>query len=433
MDCTGCGVCVETCPVKCLEMTAIEKLKPQVDNWQYAMTLPLRDEIIETTAEKPNIKASQFKRPFLEFSGACGGCGETPYVKLVTQLYGDRMIIANATGCSSIWGGSAPWCPYTVNEQGFGPAWGNSLFEDGAEYGYGMFLGTAQRRKRVIDLANSVATAADVPQDVKEAAQEWITQADDASLSRATGEALKKVLEPVHAQSELLGQLWDGRDLFTKKSQWIFGGDGWAYDIDFGGLDHVLACDDDVNVVVLDTEVYSNTGGQRSKATPRGASAQFASSGKKTSKKNLGMLFMSYGYIYVAQVALGANPVQCLRAIQEAEAFPGPSIIIAYAPCLNHGIQGGMKNMINQEKSAVKNGYWHLYRFNPLRAKEGLNPFQLDSAAPSGDIKEFIYKEVRYDSLTRLYKEEAERLHTMLAEDKKKDYEKYKKLAETGF
>lgn len=433
LDCTGCGVCAETCPVKVLSMEPIETQDSQVDNWQYAMTLPIRDNLIQTTVEKPNIKASQFYQPLMEFSGACGGCGETPYIKLITQLYGDRMIVANATGCSSIWGGSAPWCPYTVNNNGHGPAWANSLFEDNAEYGYGMLLGITQRRKKVIDLANAVVQSDSLPQSVKEASQEWITNEDDAEKSKVSGNALKQALESCHGDNHLLTQLWDSRDLFTKKSQWIFGGDGWAYDIDFGGLDHVLACDDNINVIVLDTEVYSNTGGQRSKATPRGASAKFATSGKKTSKKNLGLLFMSYGYIYVAQVSLGADPTQCLRAIQEAEAFPGPSIIIAYAPCINHGIKDGMKNMINREKDAVKTGYWHLYRYNPLREKEGLNPFILDSSKPKEDIRKYMSQEVRFDSLTRFYREEAERLHALLAKDKEKDFERYRKMSETGF
>lgn len=433
LDCTGCGACATICPTKSITMVHLEEETKQAKNWDYTMTLPIRDNLLETTLEKPNLIASQFKMPYLEFSGACGGCGETPYIKLVTQLFGDRMMVANATGCSSIWGGSAPWCPYGVNKEGKGPAWGNSLFEDAAEYGYGMFLAMKQRREHVLDLAKAAQDAADVPQDVKDAAKEWIEAYNDGAKSKAAGDKLKKALEPVHANNDLLKHLYEHTDLYTKKSQWIFGGDGWAYDIGYGGLDHVLACDEDVKVLVLDTEVYSNTGGQRSKATPRGASAQFAVSGKKTSKKNLGMLMMSYGYVYVAQVCLAANPTQCLRAIQEAEAYPGPAIIIAYAPCLNHGITGGLGNMPVQEKDAVKYGYWHLYRYNPLLAKDGKNPFTLDSAAPSGDLKDFLYKEVRYHSLARSYKEEAERLHAMLAEDKKRDYEKYKKLAETTF
>ncbi|KAK2959224.1 Pyruvate:ferredoxin oxidoreductase [Blattamonas nauphoetae] len=433
LDCTGCGVCAQTCPVKALDMTPLEEERYNHKNWEYAITLPIRDDKIETTVEKPNLKASQFKQPLLEFSGACGGCGETPYIKLITQLFGDRMIVANATGCSSIWGGSAPWCPYTVNKDGHGPAWGNSLFEDNAEYGYGMFLATTQRRKRVLDIANKVVQEASTPQDVKDATQEWIINADNAQKSKMTGNALKKVLAAHQEEKGLLGELWDARDLFTKKSQWIFGGDGWAYDIGYGGLDHVLACNDDVNIFVLDTEVYSNTGGQRSKATPRGAQAKFAASGKKTSKKNLGLLAMTYGYIYVAQVAIGANQMQCLRAIQEAEAFPGPSLIVAYAPCLNHGIKGGLVNMVEEEKQAVKFGYWHLFRYNPLLAKDGKNPFSLDSPKPSGDLKDFLYREVRYDALTRQFQDEAERLHTLLAQDKQKDYERYEGFAKNGF
>ncbi|KAA6397532.1 MAG: Pyruvate-ferrodoxin oxidoreductase [Streblomastix strix] len=433
LDCTGCAVCADTCPAKALTMVPLHTQDDEAKNWEYAISLPVRDDVIETTLEKPNIKASQFHQPLLEFSGACGGCGETPYVKLITQLFGDRMIIANATGCSSIWGGSAPWCPYAVNSKGHGPAWANSLFEDNAEYGFGMLISSIQRRKRIIDVANKVVSSADTPQAVKEAAQDWITNAESTEKSRSTGDALKKALEGHEAETPILADLFEGRDLFTKKSQWIIGGDGWAYDIGFGGLDHVLACDENLNVIVLDTEVYSNTGGQRSKATPRGASAKFATSGKKTTKKNLGLIFMGYGYIYVAQVALGANSTQTLRAIQEAEAFPGPSIIIAYAPCLNHGIKGGLVNMIQEEKLAVKYGYWTLFRYNPLLVKEGKNPFQLDSAAPTGDLKEFIYREVRFDSLTRSYREEAERLHALLVTDKAADYKRYKNFVDNGF
>lgn len=452
LDCTGCSVCAKVCPTQALSMEPIESQSIHVENWEYSMTLPIRDAILSTASQVPNPKASQFHRPFLEFSGACGGCGETPYVKLVTQLFGDRMLIANATGCTSIWGASAPWCPYCVDDEGHGPAWGNSLFEDGAEYGYGMLLATTQRRQRLLDIAHRVAAsgeeqtpasastsassatgaAAQLPPNVRDAARRWLESADDPVKSRETGNCLKAALEPVKGQSTDAMELWEGHDLFRKKSQWIIGGDGWAYDIGFGGLDHVLSCNDNINVLVLDTEVYSNTGGQRSKATPRGASAQFAMSGKKTPKKNLGMMFMSYGYVFVAQISLGANAAHCLRAIQEAEAYPGPSIIICYAPCINHGIKGGMGNQVDQQKAAVKHGYWPLYTYNPLKAKDGGNPFTLASPEPSGDLKQFMEKEIRFDSLARLYRDEAERLHTLLAEDKKKEYHDYKAMADVG-
>jgi len=429
MDCTGCGVCAQVCPVKCLEMKPVETQRPQHANWMYCQTLPIRDNLIQTTPEKPNFKAAQLKQPYLEFSGACGGCGETPYIKLITQLFGDRMLIANATGCSSIYGGSAPWAPYTINAQGHGPAWGNSLFEDNAEYGYGMFLATAQRRKGLADLVQQALQKPTISGPIKEALQFWFDRKDQGEESKIASVRVKDALHEHLAEDALLQKIWDARDMLTKKSQWIFGGDGWAYDIGYGGIDHVLACGDDVNVLVLDTEVYSNTGGQRSKATPRGAVAMFAASGKKTNKKDLGMLMMSYGSIYVASCAIGANPSQYLRAIQEAEAYPGPSIVICYAPCINHSIKGGLQNSIEEEKLAVKYGYWYLYRYNPLLAAQGKNPFQLDSKEPSGDLKEFIYREVRFESLTRSFPQEAERLHALLAEDKRKDWIKYKQMA----
>nr|ABW76110.1 pyruvate:ferredoxin oxidoreductase [Paratrimastix pyriformis] len=428
MDCTGCGSCANVCPVKALEMKPYPTQARQHENWMYCQTLPVRDQQIATSAEKPNTKASQFRMPYFEFSGACGGCGETPYLKLVSQLFGDRMIIANATGCSSIYSGSAPWSPYTVNKDGHGPAWANSLFEDNAEYGYGMFLATAQRRKRVADLVQKALAMPELAAPVREALQFWYDHKDQGEESKQASVRVKAALE-AHHEDATLAQIWDARDMLTKKSQWIYGGDGWAYDIGFGGLDHVLACGDDVNVVVMDTEVYSNTGGQRSKSTNRGAVAQFAASGKKTAKKDLGSIFMSYGNIYVASCAIGSNPGQFLKAVHEAESYNGPSILICYSPCINHSIKGGMANSIEEEKLAVKFGYWYLYRYDPRLAAQGKNPFQLDSKEPAGDLKEFLYREVRYESLTRSFPQEAERLHALLAEDKRRDYIKYRQMA----
>ena len=390
-DCTGCGSCVNVCPAKtkALKMAPLAEVeKVENDNWNFAMDLPTLD----LPVNKATVKGSQYLQPMFEFSGACAGCGETPYVKLVTQLFGDRMIVANATGCSSIYGGSAPTCPYTVNKQGHGPAWANSLFEDNAEFGFGMNLATTHRRERLADLIRQLAEGCG--DEVKSICNAWLENKDDAEGSRKAAPAVVKMAEECMncgcECDEICKEIYDLRDLLVKKSQWIFGGDGWAYDIGYGGLDHVLAMDEDVNVLVMDTEVYSNTGGQSSKATPTGSVAKFAAAGKRTKKKDLGMMAMSYGYVYVAKVCMGANPNQLLKAMVEAEAYKGPSLIIAYAPCINHGIKAGMSKVQDEAKRAVEAGYWPLYRYNPDLAAQGKNPFTLDSKPATGDYKEFI-------------------------------------------
>lgn len=417
LDCTGCGSCANVCPTKSLTMKPIaSQLKSQ----------PVYDALSQIDA-KPEVLTNntigvQYRKPYLEFSGACAGCGETPYAKLATQLYGDRMYIANATGCSSIWGGSAPSTPYTVDKKGHGPAWSNSLFEDNAEFGYGMMLAQKQIRER---LANDAQVLLDTP--VADKVQAWLDTYDDAAANTEASDALIAALE----NTELDGEANDAKvdflkdkDYAAKKYQFIFGGDGWAYDIGFGGLDHVIAQNQDVNIVVFDTEVYSNTGGQASKATPIGAVAKFAASGKVVKKKDLAQIAMSYGYVYVAQVAMGANAAQCLKAFQEAAAYNGPSLIICYAPCINHGI----KMPFNQaeQKKAVMAGYWNLFRFNPALAEEGKNPFSLDSKAPTADYVEFIEGETRYSALKRSFPGKAEELFGIAAEN---SIEKYNKLA----
>lgn len=428
LDCTGCGNCANVCPGMKGEKALVMKPLPsqvevQADNWRFFERLPGHPERVNTKT----VTGSQFLQPLFEFSGACPGCGETPYVKLATQLFGDRMLIANATGCSSIYGGSAPAVPYCTNRNGHGPAWGNSLFEDNAEYGFGMNLALAARRDR---LARLISEARDkVSSELRQAMEEWLAGKDDAEISRRVGDQMAALLEKEAGNDSLLKEILSMRDLFTKKSIWIVGGDGWAYDIGYGGLDHVMAMGQDVNVLVMDTEVYSNTGGQSSKATPTGAVAKFAASGKKTKKKDLGRMFMSYGYVYVASVAMGANMNQCLKAFLEAEAYPGPSIIIAYAPCINQGLKKGMGRSQEEEKLAVQVGYWPLYRYNPLLKAQGKNPFQLDSKEPSGDFHEFLMGEVRYSSLLKSFPEEAKRLHQQLEAEYKERYEEYKKLA----
>jgi pyruvate-ferredoxin/flavodoxin oxidoreductase len=425
MDCTGCGSCAQTCPAKekALVMKPVaQQLAAQAANWEFAAAQP----IAEVEVNVATVKGSQFKQPLFEFSGACAGCGETPYVKLVTQLFGDRMILANATGCSSIYGGSAPTCPYTVNGEGHGPAWANSLFEDNAEFGLGMALATKKRRAK---LADSVSQLAVLKPAAKALCDAWLAGMDDAKASKTAGKALLAFVKgSAGAESrELCQEIAAMSDLLTKKSQWIIGGDGWAYDIGYGGLDHVLASGEDINVLVVDTEVYSNTGGQASKATPTGSIAKFAASGKRVRKKDLGMMAMSYGYVYVAAVAMGASQAQLLKAITEAEAYPGPSLVIAYAPCINHGID--MAKTQAEEKKAVDTGYWHLYRYNPALADEGKNPFTLDSKDPVADYKSFLEGEVRYATLKKQFPEVADKLFERSAADAAARLASYKRLA----
>ncbi len=424
MDCTGCGNCVEVCPAKekALIMKPLDSQKVEETNWEFAMTVP-EVKNIENVA---TVKNSQALKPLFEFSGACAGCGETPYVKLVTQLFGDRMIVANATGCSSIYGGSAPTCPYTTNEDGHGPAWANSLFEDNAEFGFGMNLAINQRRAKLADTVKALAECEKASDEIKAAANKWLEVKEEGKASKVAGQELLAAIEGCNG--ELATAIRADKDLLTKKSIWIFGGDGWAYDIGYGGVDHVLAQNEDVNILVLDTEVYSNTGGQSSKSTPTGSVAKFAAAGKRTKKKDLGMMAMSYGYVYVAQVAMGANPAQLIKAMTEAEAYHGPSLIICYAPCINHGINMGHAQA--EIKKAVECGYWNLYRFNPDLAEQGKNPFTLDSKEPSGDYQEFIKSENRYASLAKMFPEVAGGLFAQNEVDAKNRYLKYKTLSE---
>ena len=430
-DCTGCGSCADVCPAKnkALEMKPFaETVDKENANYEFAKALP---KVEVTEFKKDTVKGSQFSQPLFEFSGACGGCGETPYIKVLTQLFGDRMIIANATGCSSIYGGSAPTCPYTKNDKGQGPAWHNSLFEDNAEFGYGMNLAYLQRRgkiaenfKKVLEIGTTSAMA--------DAINAWLEGKNSAEQSKAAAEkvlaSIDEAIDKANAEAkELLTQVKKESDCLVKKSIWIIGGDGWAYDIGYGGLDHVLAMGEDVNVLVLDTEVYSNTGGQASKSTPTGAVAKFAASGKRTRKKDLGMMAMSYGYVYVAQVALGANMGQLLKAFSEAESYDGPSIIIAYAPCINQGIN--MTKSVNQEKRAVESGYWHLYRYNPALAEKGENAFMLDSKEPTADYEEFILSETRYTSLKKAMPEVADKLFKRAKLESQMRFSSYKRLA----
>ena len=428
LDCTGCGNCAQICPApkgKALEMKPLASQLEKTANWDYAMkeVAPKANPMNKNT-----IKGIQFEQPLLEFSGACAGCGETPYAKLVTQLVGDRMMLANATGCSSIWGASAPSMPYTKNCQGHGPSWANSLFEDNAEYGLGMFLGVKQSRERVAEMVKEIL-AAEIPADLKEALEAWLENMDVSAGTRERADALVAVLEKYKEQCDKCAALYAEKQFFVKRSHWIFGGDGWAYDIGYGGLDHVLASGENVNVMVFDTEVYSNTGGQSSKSTPTAAIAKFAASGKKTKKKDLGMMAMSYGYVYVAQIAMGADKAQTLKAIAEAEAYEGPSLIIAYAPCINHGLKLGMGCTQLEEKRAVEAGYWATYRYNPDLKAKGENPFILDSKEPSADFREFLMGEVRYSSLLKMFPDTAEALFEKTEADAKERLANYKKLA----
>ena len=473
LDCTGCGSCVTICPAKtkALQMAPIDSQRDQEAVFEYGINLPAKKEVAEKFKET-TVKGSQFKQPLLEFSGACGGCGETPYAKLATQLFGDKMFIANATGCSSIWGGSAPATPYTVNKAGHGPAWENSLFEDNAEFGMGMCLAQKAVRGRLAELTEKLI-ASNANADLKAAAQKWLDTMDDRAANDQPAKdyiaaleygvaTIDELCEFVNSDKakEILGdkvaeaqahaaelkasgakycdceacklalEILKDKDYLAKKSVWILGGDGWAYDIGFGGLDHALASGEDINVLVFDTEVYSNTGGQASKSTPCGSVAQFAATGKATKKKDLAGIAMTYGYVYVAQVAMGADMNQCIKAFSEAESYHGPSIILAYAPCINHGIKGGMGISQVEEKKAVAAGYWNNFRFDPRRADEGLNPFQLDSKAPSASYRDFIMGEVRYNSLLRAFPDRAETLFANAEKYATERYEKLKKMAE---
>ncbi|ATO34925.1 pyruvate:ferredoxin (flavodoxin) oxidoreductase [Dickeya dianthicola] len=427
LDCSGCGNCVDICPSrgKSLTMQPLASQQPKIALWEQVLGLPPKS----NPFSKTTVKGSQFETPLLEFSGACAGCGETPYARLVTQLFGDRMLIANATGCSSIWGASAPSIPYAANHRGHGPAWANSLFEDNAEFGLGMLLGGNAIREQ---LAGDAATALMQPLSpaLADALNLWLELKERGDGTRERADRLIALLEREKGDHPLLNRLYQNRDYLAKRSQWIFGGDGWAYDIGFGGLDHVLASGEDINVLVFDTEVYSNTGGQSSKSTPAAAMAKFAAEGKRTRKKDLGLMAMSYGYVYVAQVAMGADKAQTLRAIAEAEAHPGPSLIIAYAACINHGLKAGMGCSQRETKKAVESGYWNLYRFNPQLQAAGKNPFTLDSDEPEADFQDFLMGEVRYSALQRQYPELASQLFAKTEQDARERFERYKRLAE---
>jgi len=423
LDCTGCGNCAQICPApgKALVMKSQDSQHEQIEAWNYT----IEKVSAKNPLNKNTLKGSQFERPLLEYNGACAGCGETPYARLVTQLFGDRMMIANATGCSSIWAASTPASAYTINQQGNGPAWANSLFEDNAEFGYGMYLGTKTIRERI---ANNVSLAleSNMSENIKEVLKDWLDNKNNSEGTRDRAKRLAEVLE--NDNSEIAKQILKDKESFVKRSQWIFGGDGWAYDIGYGGLDHVLASNENVNILVFDTEIYSNTGGQSSKSTPTAAIAKFASSGKRTKKKDLGRMAMTYGYVYVAQISMGADKNQTLKAIAEAEAYDGPSLIIAYSTCISHGIKVGMSNSQDEEKKAVECGYWQLYRYNPALKGEK-NPFTLDSKEPKGNFKDFLMGEVRYASLAKAFPEEADALFEKTEQDAMERLDIYKKLA----
>ncbi|WP_303176259.1 pyruvate:ferredoxin (flavodoxin) oxidoreductase [Paraprevotella xylaniphila] len=433
MDCLGCGNCADVCPGnpklgKALTMVPLEQELDEAPNWEYCVkNVKSKQDLVDI---KSNVKNSQFAQPLFEFSGACSGCGETPYVKLISQLFGDREIVANATGCSSIYSGSIPSTPYTTNAKGQGPAWANSLFEDFCEFGLGMALANKKMRARIEELLKGAIAADETPADFKAAAQEWLEGKDDADANKAAAEKLVPMIEAGKAAGcPACAKLSELAHYLVKRSQWIIGGDGASYDIGYGGLDHVIASGEDVNILVLDTEVYSNTGGQSSKATPLGAIAKFAASGKRVRKKDLGMIATTYGYVYVAQIAMGADQAQCLKAIREAEAYPGPSIIIAYAPCINHGLKKGMGKSQAEEEAAVKCGYWHLWRFNPALEAEGKNPFSLDSKEPDWDaFQDYLKGEVRFASVMKQYPAEAADLFNACEDMAKKRYQSYVRM-----
>lgn len=432
MDCTGCGNCADVCPAKgkALIMQPLQSQLPeQVENWKFAVSEVKHKSSLSLG---PSFKDSQFKEPLIEFSGACAGCGETPYIKLVTQLFGDRMMIANATGCSTIWGASAPSTAYTTNHEGKGPSWANSLFEDNAEYGFGMYLAVKQIREKIkCNLEELIKL--DIDDNAKEVFNEWLQYKDDGEVSKNTSKKVEEILNNVKSSDnqiiKLINEVKERSEYLVKRSQWIIGGDGWAYDIGYGGLDHVMASGEDVNILVFDTEIYSNTGGQASKSTPTAAIAKFASAGKRSGKKDLGRMMMTYGNVYVAQVGINADNNQLIKALREAESYNGPSIVIAYSPCISHGIREGMGRSMHTIKNAVACGYWHLYRYNPNLKVEGKNPFILDSKEPTGDFREFIMNQVRYSSLARMYPNEAEELFAQTEENARERYETYKTLA----
>ncbi|MGI5971842.1 MAG: pyruvate:ferredoxin (flavodoxin) oxidoreductase [Oscillospiraceae bacterium] len=429
LDCTGCGNCADICPAKgkaLVMQPAEQETEAQCENWEYSMTLREKPEL----SDRFTVRGSQFLRPLLEFNGACPGCGETPYVRLLTQLYGERMMIANATGCSSIWGASAPSIAYTTNSNGRGPAWANSLFEDNAEYGFGMHLGYMQLRERLKEHIISAAQDEAIPGELKTLFDSWLEHFEDGQKSLEISEKIKEGLKKYKRTGGLLSEISRASDYLEKRSIWMIGGDGWAYDIGYGGVDQVLSTGEDVNIFVLNTEVYSNTGGQASKATPAGAVAKFAYDGKRTRKKDLGLMAMCYGDVYVAQVAMGADYNQTLKAIKEAESYKGPSIIIAYAPCINHGIKSGMSTSIMEEKKAVECGYWPLYRFDPRLAEKGENPFRLDSKEPAGSYRDFIEGEIRYSQIHQTAPENADLLFEKSEQDAKRRLEIYKRLAQ---
>ena len=428
LDCMGCGNCADICPAKqpALVMRPLEsQTEVEVPNHEFSLTVPLRSEL----TNRMSVKGSQFYQPLLEFSGACAGCGETPYAKLITQMFGERMIVGNATGCSSIWGGSAPAIPYCVNQDGFGPTWGNSLFEDPGEFTYGMFLGALQQRRKLMEEMEK-ALSGKLPKKLKDTMQGWMENANCPEKSREFGDALKELL-PKHTDDPILSDIMAKSKLFTKKSYWVFLGDGAAYDIAFGGIDHVLASGEDINVFIFDTEVYSNTGGQSSKATPTGSVAKFAASGKKTTKKDMGAMAMTYGYVYVASIAMGANKQQTVKALAEAEAYDGPSLVMAYAPCINHGIKKGMGKCQEEMKLAVQSGYWPLYRYNPMLTAEGKNPFTLDCKEPDGSLQQFLSGEVRYASLEATFPEESKKLRARIEKELTERFNRMKRLAES--
>ena len=425
LDCTGCGNCAQVCPApgKALVMKPQDTQHEQIEAWNYAVEHVKN----KNPMKKTTVKGSQFEQPLLEYSGACAGCGETPYAKLVTQLYGDRMMIANATGCTSIWASGGAAMAYRPNQNGHGPAWANSLFEDSAEFGLGMYTAVKTIRQRIADNVKA-ALDSDMSEDVKLVLKDWLDHMDSGEGTRDRANRVISILKNV--DNKIAKDILRDKDFLVKRSQWIFGGDGWAYDIGYGGLDHVLASGEDVNVLVFDTEVYSNTGGQSSKSSPTAAVAKFAASGKRTKKKDLGMMAMTYGYVYVAQVAMGADKNQTLKAIAEAEAYKGPSLIIAYSTCIAHGLKAGMTNSQEEQRKAVQAGYWTLYRYNPELKASGKKAFSLDSKEPTGDFREFLLGEVRYASLAKVFPEVANELFAKTEADAKERYENYKRLSE---